>query len=161
MRDRLLDLLPLLLVGTVLGVFYFWRAQGTTMAFIPLPTPASASVAAPRPTLQPLVVSAQRALTTQDGLCNPSRPVFLRGMASLKAALGARMGDALECERVVDAAGNTQQRTSAGLAYYRRGSNAACFTTGSDHWALVLDRELVFWTGDVVDPPANASDVTH
>jgi hypothetical protein len=63
------------------------------------------------------------------------------------------MGDPLECEHAVDAAGNTQQRTSTGLAYYRKVRNLPCFTTGYDHWALAPDGSIIHWTGDAVDPP--------
>ena len=37
--------------------------------------------------------------------------------------------------------GDTQQKTTTGLAYYRKGLNMACFTTGWDHWGLI-DRGL-------------------
>lgn len=65
------------------------------------------------------------------------------------------MGDPIDCEHVVDSAGNTQQRTTTGLAYYRKALNVTCFTTGWDHWGLVA-RGVVHWTGDAVDPPADA-----
>jgi len=79
----------------------------------------------------------------------------VRGLANLRSALGAIMGDALECERVVNDEGDTQQRTTTGLAYYRKHLNIACFTTGWEHWGLV-DRGLVHWEGLTVDPPAEA-----
>jgi len=66
------------------------------------------------------------------------------------------MGEALECERSVDDQGNTQQKTTTGLAYYRKHLNTACFTTGWDHWAL-RPEGLVHWTGDAVDPPTDAA----
>jgi hypothetical protein len=88
--------------------------------------------------------------------CTSSRPSFIGGLSTLKTALGATMGDPQECERAVDSQGDTQQKTSTGLAYYRRLLNVACFTTGWDHWA-VTDRGLVHWTGDAVDPPPDAA----
>jgi len=161
MRDRLFDLLPLLLAGGILLVFFNLRAQAPTLPFMPLARPATPMLARPTPTLQALDTLSQRVTTSQNGLCNPARPVFLRGMASLKTALGARMGEAVECERVVDSVGNTQQRTTVGLAYYRPESNTACFTTGWDHWAVTTTGQLVYWTGDAVDPPDSTSSVTH
>jgi hypothetical protein len=97
----------------------------------------------------------------QVALCNPERPVFIGDLATLRNALGAQMGDPVECARVVDPDGNLQQRTTLGLAYYRKTSNAACFTSGWDHWAVTSDRNLVYWAGDSVDPPLNARPLTH
>jgi hypothetical protein len=169
MRDRLLDLLPLLLVGAILLAFYSLRAQGPALSFSGLPTQEPTPAIQPQPRRTPQAITSQQplprrtqlAISAQHDPCNPGRPVFLRGMAALKAALGAQMGEPVECERVVDAAGNTQQRTTAGLAYYRSDSNTSCFTTGWDHWALVPELDLVHWTGDMVDPPANPSIVTY
>jgi hypothetical protein len=77
-------------------------------------------------------------------------------MAALKAMLGAAMGEALECERVVNDQGDTQQKTTTGLAYYRKALNVACFTTGWDHWGLMA-HGVVHWAGDAVDPPPDAA----
>jgi hypothetical protein len=77
----------------------------------------------------------------------------------LKAALGDTMGDPQECERVTDAAGDTEQRTSSGLVYYRASTNAVAFTDDLDHWALAANG-VVRWTGDAVDPPASAERVS-
>jgi hypothetical protein len=82
-------------------------------------------------------------------------------MTRLKAALGTVMGDALECERAVNAQGDTHQNTTTGLAYYRKQLNVACFTTGWDHWAARGDGSLVHWAGDAVDPPPDAMTVTR
>jgi hypothetical protein len=90
--------------------------------------------------------------------CTPGQPVFVHGAATLKAALGETMGDPLECERVTDASGDTEQKTSTGLVYYRASTNAAAFTNGFDHWALAPNG-VVHWTGDAVDPPASAEPV--
>jgi hypothetical protein len=62
------------------------------------------------------------------------------------------MGEPTECEHSQNASGDSVQRTSTGLAYWRKGSNVPAFTTGTEHWAL-LDGELVAWTGTSVDPP--------
>jgi hypothetical protein len=84
----------------------------------------------------------------------------VRGIASLKGILGTIMGDPLECERVVNSDGDTQQKTTTGLAYYRKQFNSACFTTGWEHWGLV-DRGLVRWAGPTIDPPADAVVMTR
>jgi hypothetical protein len=87
--------------------------------------------------------------------CDPQQPSFVYGFAALKLRIGPVMGEPLECERPVHANGDTHQRTSTGLAYYRKGSNIPTFTTGWDHWALTKEG-LVYWAGDVVDPPGTA-----
>jgi hypothetical protein len=84
--------------------------------------------------------------------CAPGHTVFVHGAATLKAALGATMGEPVECERVTDASGDTEQQTTTGLVYYRASTNAVAFTNGFDHWALAPNG-VVHWTGDAVDPP--------
>jgi hypothetical protein len=91
--------------------------------------------------------------------CDALQPRFMGGIASLRAVLGADMGDPLECERAVDAAGNTEQKTTTGLAYYRKLADAACFTTGWDHWALHGSHGVVLWAGDAIDPPVDAAQI--
>ena len=80
-------------------------------------------------------------------------------MADLKAALGSRMGEPSECERVVDAAGNTEQQTTTGLAYYRAQANVVVFTDGVEHWAA-SPRGVVHWTSDEVELPPSAEQVS-
>ena len=65
------------------------------------------------------------------------------------------MGEPLECERVIDAAGSTEQRTTTGLAYYRGATNTVAFTNGWDHWALTSEGP-VHWTGQELEPPPGA-----
>ena len=65
------------------------------------------------------------------------------------------MGAPSECERVVDASGDTEQKTTTGLAYYRAKVNTPVFTNGVEHWALTSDG-LVHWTSDELEPPAGA-----
>jgi len=116
------------------------------------PTQASQTrlVATPSPAASPLPARTEE--------CNAASPRFVHGAASLKAALGAPMGEPVECERVIDPAGNTEQTTTTGLAYYRAQSNTAAFTNGFEHWALT-PTGLVHWTGDEVEPPPNAERV--
>jgi hypothetical protein len=111
------------------------------------PTPETDSTTLPTPASVP------------SDTCTPSEPIFVHGAATLKAALGEAMGDPQECERVTDAAGDTEQRTSTGLVYYRASTNDVAFTNGFDHWALVASG-VVHWTGDSVDPPASAERVS-
>jgi hypothetical protein len=120
------------------------------MAFIPLGTGAAVAT----PTALP-VADLSTPTPAPDVTCAPNQPVFVHGAATLKAALGDSMGDPLECERVTNAAGDTEQRTTMGLVYYRASSNAVAFTNGFDHWALARNG-VVHWTGDAVDPPASA-----
>lgn len=86
------------------------------------PSPATAS---PSPTTAAVMET-----------CTAALPRFVHGVAALKAVVGTYMGEPVECERVTDAAGDTEQRTTTGLAYYRAASNTVAFTNGWDHWAL-------------------------
>jgi hypothetical protein len=123
-------------------------AGGPTPATAASPAPvASAGVAA---TVRPAVGAGATAVTTD--LCSPGAPHFVHGAADLKALLGDDMGMPLECERVIDAAGNTEQQTTTGLVYYRAGPNVTVFTTGQEHWALT-PAGVVRWSGDAVEPP--------
>ena len=164
MREHLTELLPLVLVGVVLLVFQLTRDSGQVLPFLPLqnqavsaptPTPQTAlpAIAVPKPTPSPSPRPA-------PGACTAARPTFVGGMAALRSSLGANMGDPIECERSVDDQGDTQQNTTTGLAYYRRQLNMASFTTGWDHWGS-RDGGLIHWTGDAVDPPADASPVSR
>jgi hypothetical protein len=86
-------------------------------------------------------------------VCDPKSPIYVYGFADLRLRVGAKMGEPLECEHAVHPSGDTNQRTSTGVAYYRKGVNIPTFTNGWEHWALTKDG-LLYWTGDVVDPPA-------
>ena len=157
MRDRFGEFLPLLLAAVVLLVFQLAR-QGS---------PASLFQTLPEATETPAVniaVAGQQALPVQRrptsgtplaAACRAAQPWFTGGMANQKQVLGPSMGEPLECERAVDAQGNTQQKTTTGLAYYRRQLNLTCFTTGYEHWGLALSG-LLHWTGDSVEPPVDA-----
>jgi hypothetical protein len=114
----------------------------------PAPAPSPSVAAKPSPVPSPPPAAA-------DAGCTAATLRFVHGAATLKAALGERMGEPQECERVVDAAGNTEQRTTTGLAYYRAGSNVAVFTNGVEHWALTANG-VVHWTSGDVEPPDDA-----
>jgi hypothetical protein len=120
-----------------------------TTVTVPTAAPGAVpSVGVSKPS--PAVVASPPAASGEG--CTPGTPRFVFGAAALKAALGASMGDPTECERGVDAAGNTEQKTTTGLVYYRAGRNVTVFTNGWDHWAL-LPGGLVHWTGDALEPP--------
>jgi hypothetical protein len=158
MRDRLTELLPLLLVGLVLLVFQLSRTDPPMLRFQPFGEPTPTAV--PRQSISGTTVPAlQAADLTQLAVCSMAYPRFMGGIAVLKAKLGRTMGDPLECERVVNNDGDTQQKTTTGLAYYRKLLNTACFTNGWEHWGLV-DKGFVHWAGPTVDPPADAAIVT-
>jgi len=53
---------------------------------------------------------------------------------------------------------DTEQNTTAGLAFWRKATNTPTFTNGFDHWALT-STGLVYWTGDSIDPPRTAAAV--
>jgi hypothetical protein len=115
------------------------------------PTPSS-------PTPSPPVASPSPTSATAGGTCTAALPSFIHGVATLKAVVGTDMGEPLECERVTDATGDTQQRTTTGLAYYRAASNTVAFTNGWDHWALT-GNGVVHWTGQDFEPPPGAEPV--
>jgi hypothetical protein len=113
--------------------------------------------AEPTPTLQPPSTAAARQSPTAIGgeTCTTQLPRFVNGIAALKAAVGTDMGEPLECERVIDAAGSTEQRTTTGPAYYRGATNTVAFTNGWDHWALT-GGGAVHWIGQGIEPPPDA-----
>jgi hypothetical protein len=151
MRDRVFEFLPLLLVVAILVGYQY--VHGSAAPDLPM-LPVKAAVA-PTPTRRVVVAGALVTATPVPAPptgCVTSQPRFIGGLALLRAAVGPEMGDALDCEHVVDAEGDTQQTTTTGLAYYLNASNIACFTTGYDHWAL-REGKLVTWTGDSASPP--------
>jgi hypothetical protein len=82
-------------------------------------------------------------------------PAFVLGFADLKGQVGDAMGDAIECEHANPANGDTLQKTSTGLSFYRKATNTPTFTDGFNHWALSTSG-LVTWTGTDIDPPGTA-----
>jgi len=122
--------------------------QGTPQPVTPTPAP-------PPPTLAARPVAKPSPVPVQSDVCTAAAPQFVLAMARLKARLGAEMGAPTECERVVDAGGDTEQKTTTGLAYYRASGNTPVFTNGIEHWALTSDG-LVHWTSDDVEPPPGA-----
>jgi hypothetical protein len=87
-------------------------------------------------------------------------PKFQLGIDRLKQQLGPVMGDPVECEHADSGDGDTLQKTTTGLAYYRKSANLSSFTTGSDHWAL-FPQGLGHWTGDADPPRLTAGDVAY
>ncbi len=79
-------------------------------------------------------------------------PQFVLGFANLKAQVGAPVGDPVECEHF-DAAGNSSQKSSTGMLFWRKSTNMAAFAAGNQHWAWT-SKGIVTWTGDAIDPPA-------
>jgi len=73
------------------------------------------------------------------------------GFAELKQQLGSGMGQPVDCAHPDPISGDSLQRTTTGLAFYRQSTNIATFTDGDNHWAVV-SGELAFWTGDSIEP---------
>lgn len=85
--------------------------------------------------------------------CQPGElPTFVHGIADLHRRLGATMGVPTECEHVDPTSGDTLQRTTTGLAYFRPSMSTTMFTDGSTHWALT-DGTVVLWRNESVTPP--------
>jgi len=94
---------------------------------------------------------------TADG-CQPGEsPHFTFGFASLKDQIGDAMGDPVTCEFPdPNGTGDVHQRTTTGLAFWRKSTNTPTFTDGFNHWGNTPGG-WVTWTGASVDPPhANA-----
>lgn len=85
--------------------------------------------------------------------CEPGqRPEFRLGFAELKAKLGIKMGQPLECEHEDPTSGDMVQRTTLGLAVYRKATSIPAFTNGYRGYALT-PQGIVTWEGPAVDPP--------
>ena len=131
------------------------------------PTPATAPSAPPTPPVpaatakpapvSPPVAPAPVPAVPADPYCRPGeQPQFHFGFATLSAKLGGRMGSPTSCEYGDPrGSGDTLQATDKGLSFYRQSTNTPTFTTGFEHWALT-DADLVYWTGDSIDPPGDA-----
>jgi hypothetical protein len=80
-------------------------------------------------------------------------PEFHYGFEALHLDLGDdMMGDPVECEHAINATGDTQQRTTRGLAFYDHAANRPAFRLDEDNWALTV-RGLEYWSGDATEPP--------
>jgi hypothetical protein len=102
--------------------------------------------------MQALVVQSTEA---QAGApyCQPGQvPTFVHGVAELQSRLGSTMGAPTECEHVDPTSGDTLQRTTTGLAYFRPSIATTMFTDGATHWALA-DGTVVLWRNESVTPP--------
>jgi hypothetical protein len=119
------------------------------------PQAAARTPSPPPPTVTVRPLARPSPVPVQADVCSAAAPRFVLAMARLKARLGADMGAPTECERVVDASGDTEQTTTTGLAYYRASVNTPVFTNGVEHWALTSDG-LAHWTTDDLEPPPGA-----
>src|SRR5205814_6748572 len=100
-------------------------------------------------------VAAQTAQGCQAG----EAPHFTFGFADLKAQVGDAMGEPITCEfSDPSGTGDVHQRTTTGLAFWRKSTNTPTFTNGSEHWAQT-PAGWVTWTGTSVDPPAAQANV--
>jgi hypothetical protein len=154
--DRLAELLPLLVVLLILGGLQVARLgldHVPSLSVTPMPTP---TVAAPATRLPQRPLRVESANTGNLEGCTAGGPRFQGGLAELKRSLGRIMGDPLDCERVVNPEGDTEQHTSTGLAYYLKTDNVPAFTDGQNRWALT-SRGIVHWTGAQLSPPDSAS----
>ncbi len=85
--------------------------------------------------------------------CAPGEtPQFRFGFAFLSSRLGQTMGEPIECEHGNPENGDTLQKTTTGLAFYRSYTNTPTFTDGWNHWAWTSSG-LVYWAGSSPDPP--------
>lgn len=94
----------------------------------------------------------------QSTFCAPGQaPGFVFGFADLKAFIGDPMGTATTCEFPdPNGTGDVHQRTTTGLAFWRRATNTPTFTNGYEHWGRTA-AGWVCWVGSSIDPPPDAS----
>jgi hypothetical protein len=121
------------------------------------PAPVATAVPSATPTASADAPTANPPAVQTAPYCQPGqRPEFVLGFAALSARLGTIMGNPVSCQYSdPTGSGDTLQATDSGLAVYRASSGITTFTNGSDHWALVGGR-IAHWTGDALDPPADA-----
>jgi hypothetical protein len=107
-----------------------------------------------------ILAPAQIAGAQSDTHCAAGEaPNFSGGFAALKARVGDGMGTAISCEFPdPNGTGDVQQRTTTGLAYWRKSTNTPTFTNGSNHWAETPNG-FVTWAGASADPPQAFPDV--
>jgi peptidoglycan/xylan/chitin deacetylase (PgdA/CDA1 family) len=70
---------------------------------------------------------------------------FGPGLANLRMAVGDAMGQPIDCETSIDAAGDTIQHTSTGTAWFVSAQSGAIFTDGYHRWEQD-DRGLLYWS---------------
>ena len=121
------------------------------------PNAPSGAVVAPAATLIPTAPPSPTPVPTLSAVdlatsCTAGQsPQFSGGFAALQDQLGEAMGQPLECEHPDSVSGDTLQRTTTGLAFYRKSSNTPTFTDGTTHWALTPDG-VQTWASDSIDP---------
>jgi hypothetical protein len=139
-------------------------APPPTPTVVPTVGPTSAPTPVSTPAPSPAVTASTDALISDSPpvqtapYCQPGQtPQFALGFATLSAQLGTVMGNPVSCQYSdPGGSGDTLQTTDTGLAVYRSSSGITTFTNGSDHWALVAGQ-VVHWTGDSLDPPADSN----
>ena len=103
-----------------------------------------------------LVQATPTAAQSARGCAPGQKPDYVFGFAELSTWLGDNMGAPTTCEYADPlGTGDTEQDTSAGLAFWRKSTNTPTFTNGWQHWALTA-RGRVTWTGTSVDPSPDA-----
>jgi peptidoglycan/xylan/chitin deacetylase (PgdA/CDA1 family) len=97
-------------------------------------------------------------VTTVPALAGPSEIAragcvaeFGLHMTDLRANIGDAMGQPVECEHPLDAAGNTIQATSTGTAWYTSANRGAIFTDGYQRWELDPSG-LTYWASPDATP---------
>jgi hypothetical protein len=89
-----------------------------------------------------------------DACAGGRAPSFVFGFADLKVHTGDAMGDAVTCEfPAPNGSGDVHQRTTTGLAFWRKSTNTPTFTNGFEHWGQTPSGWIT-WTGSNIDPPA-------
>ncbi|HEY1296634.1 MAG TPA: polysaccharide deacetylase family protein [Chloroflexota bacterium] len=76
---------------------------------------------------------------------------FGAGLANLRNAVGDAMGQAIDCETPINAAGDTIQHTSTGTSWFIGAQSDAIFTDGYHRWELD-DRGLLYWSSPDATP---------
>ncbi len=104
-----------------------------------------------------LLVAASPVAAESAPFCRAGQaPAFEHGLRWLQLVTGEVMGAPAECVHYDGQTGDALQRTTTGLAYWRKSTNTPVFTDGWRHWAWTSNG-LAQWVGGFVDQPGAAA----
>lgn len=131
-------------------------ASGATNEHASVVETSTTAISAPPVSIAPIPTPLSGTTQSATRCAFGTSPRFVFGFADLKTRLGDAMGTPLTCEFPdPNGTGDVHQRTTKGLALWRKGTNTPTFTNGYEHWGKT-PTGWVYWLGESIDPPANA-----
>ena len=107
-----------------------------------------------------LSTAGPQASSASEDLCAPEGPyriaTHFRALNEAVAAAGVQVGNATECEHLINPGGDSVQKTEYGFGFYRRATGVAMFSNGMVHFALT-QAGLIAWGGSSLDPTDRAA----